>query len=90
MSLLLLIGSIVLAIYGVSTGNVPVLVLAALAMAIASSRLNSSQKGLERVRSWGNALGPAPWLPVLMDPRVTLHPKGGLWMVASRRKVPGA
>lgn len=66
MSLLLLIGSIVLAVYGVSTGNVPVLVLAALAMAIASSRLNSSQKGLERVRSWGNALGPAPWLPVLM------------------------
>lgn len=66
MALLLLIGSIALAIYGVSTGNVPLLVLAALAMAIASSRLNSSQKGLERVRSWGNALGPAPWLPVLI------------------------
>ncbi len=68
MIFLLLIGSIGLAIYGVSTGNVPVLVLAALAMAIASSRLSDSQKtaGLERIRSWGDALGPAPWLPALI------------------------
>ena len=39
-------------------------------------------------RRW--QLRPADSRPVQMDPRVTLRPKGGLWMVTSRRKVSGA
>ena len=66
MSLLLLLGSIALAVYGVSTGNGPLLLLAVLAMAIASRGLNSNQKGLDRIRAWGSAIGPAPWLPLLI------------------------
>lgn len=66
MSLLLLLGSIALAVYGVSTGNGPLLLLAVLAMAIASRGLNSNQKGLDRIRTWGSTIGPAPWLPLLI------------------------
>lgn len=68
MGILLLIVAIVVAIYGVGTGNELALVLAAVAMAIGSNRLLRTQatSELDRIRQMGGNLGAAPWLPLLV------------------------